>query len=306
MTTRRREPGSISRNASRTRGSGGLYGLRQRLISEGLATCGTHHGRSRCRPSSRAQPSLIFPPWRPDSPAVFQDCRGRLSIGFQIAGGQLQSTVEVACQTDRTQVLTTIGWPGLIDRVSHRVLAAVLRSASHGGPPVLLPVFAAAARDLFRHASRTLAPHPAVQGPGNPFIAEAGPLYGDLLAAIQVLRKGARLRPRVTVTDRAQTNRLMNETLSALQELNALHGSYLEQALHPLQPHISPQAVRAFIVETRNELDDLAAVHTASGNYVETLSISEPRDNAVSLEVSASVGGSAPAGSTPDATPQLW
>ena len=203
-------------------------------------------------------------------------------------------------------MLTTLGWPGLIDQVSHRVLTDALRFGSHGGPPVLLPVFAAAARDLFRHASMTLAPNPAVHGLRNPFIAKVGPLYGDLLAAIRVLHRGARLRPRVTVTDRAQAGHLVKETLAALQELNASHGSYLERALHPLLPHISPQAVRAFTLETRQELDDLAAVHTAGGNYVETLSTSKPGNNAISLEVIATVGVSAPAGSTPDAMSLHW
>ena len=112
-------------------------------------------------------------------------------------------------------------------------------------------------------------------------------------AAIDALRRDARLRPRVTATDRA-ASRLVNEALSALQALYALFGSYLEHALQPLEPHISREAVRAFILETRDEVDALAACHTAGDVYLESLTITAPGDSPISLEVEASLGAAGP------------
>ena len=98
--------------------------------------------------------------------------------------------------------------------------------------------------------------YPARYGLSDPFIAGADALHGDLLAAIDELRNAARLRPHVAITDRAEA-RFVKEALSALQGLYALFGSYLEHALQPLEPHISRDTVRTFILETRRELDDL-------------------------------------------------
>ena len=213
------------------------------------------------------------------------------------------------------QALTTLGWAGCIDAVSRRLLMDALRTAAHPGNPARLPVFAAAARDLFKHTSKTLAPHPerrmrrrraahpARDRPSDTFIAAAGAradaLHDDLLsssqgrAAIDTLRRDARLRPRVTLTDRAAA-RLVNEALSALQALYALFGSYLEHALQPLEPHISRDAVRAFVLETRDEVDDLAACHTLGDLYLESLTITAPGDSPISLEVEGSLGAAGP------------
>ena len=216
-----------------------------------------------------------------------------------MTGDQLQVTVEVACQTDRMQVLTTIGWADCIDDVSRRVLTNALRAAADEGYPVRIHAFAAAARDLFQHTCETLTPCPAHHGLSKRITAETDTPHGDLLssskglAAIDALRHAARLRPRVTVTDRAAT-RLVNEALSALQELYALFGAYLEQALQPLEPLIGRDAIHAFVLETRAEVDELAACHTVGDVYVECLTITEPGDNAISLEVEASLGNAGP------------
>lgn len=50
----------------------------------------------------------------------------------------------------------------------------------------------------------------------------------------------------------------------------------------------------AFILETRRELDDLAACPTAGGVYVETLAVTEPGDNTISLEIDAALGHARP------------
>ena len=88
--------------------------------------------------------------------------------------------------------------------------------------------------------------------------------------------------------------------------LFAALGPYLEHALQPLAQHISRDAMRAFILETRRELHDLAACRTVGGVYAESLTITKPGDNASSLEVGGYLGVSAPAGSTPDVTSQRW
>ena len=82
----------------------------------------------------------------------------------------------------------------------------------------------------------------------------------------------------------------MNEALSALQVLIALLGRFLEQALQPLEPHISRDAVRAFILETGRELNDLAACPTAGGVCVEDQTVTEWGDKSTSLEVEGSLG----------------
>ena len=216
-----------------------------------------------------------------------------------MTGGQLQVTIEVACHTDRMQVLTTIGWAQCTDACSRRLLADALctaahpnplRRAAHPDPSARLPVFAALARDLFRHAAKTLPPHSASHGLADPFIAEASPLHGNLLAATCALRNAARHQPRLTITDHAAADRFLAQALSALHGLYASFGSYLEHALQPLEPHVTRQAIRAFVLETRAELDELAACHTVGNVYAESLTITEPDDNAISLEVEGYLG----------------
>ena len=220
--------------------------------------------------------------------------RGRLSIGFQMTGDQLQVTIEVACHTDRMQVLTTIGWADCIDAFSRRLLTDTLRTAAQPGNPACLHVFAATARDLFRHSAKTLPPHPAGHGLADPFSADANALHGDLLAATCALRNACRLRPRLTITDRAEAGRCVAQALSALHGLYASFGSYLEHALQPLEPHVTRQAVRAFVLETRAELDELAACHTVGNVYAESLTITEPGDNTINLALEASLGAVEP------------
>ena len=92
----------------------------------------------------------------------------------------------------------------------------------------------------------------------------------------------AYLRPRVTITDHA-------EALSALQELYALFFTYLEHALQPLVPLVTRAALRAFILETRHEFDNLTARHALGGGYAETLTVTElGRQIAMILEIEGS------------------
>ena len=217
-------------------------------------------------------------------------CRGLLGIGYRITGSQLQVTVEVACSTERLQVRTTIGWADCIDAFSRRLLIGALRTAAHQHNPARLHLFAAAARNLFQHTAKTLPPHPAGHGLAGPSTTEANALHGDLLAASYALRNACHLRPRLTVNDRAAAGRCVPEALSALHGLYASFGCYLEQALQPLEPHISREAVHAFVLETRAEVDELEACHRLGSAYAESLTITEPGDRSVSIEVEGLLG----------------
>ena len=239
-------------------------------------------------------------------PATRPDCRGRLKISYQITAEQLQGQVEIAYRTDSTRLLTTILWSGRIDDFSRRVLADALRIAPNDGHPIRIHAFAAAARELFRHTSQTLAPRAggsgrrrrasraAGDGPPDALIAEASAgaesLHDDLLAAIDKLSKDGHQRPCVVVTEGAEAERFVTQALSALQGLFAAIGSFLELALQPLEPHISRHAVRAFALEMRRELDELAACCTVGEVYLEDLTITEQGNKSVSLEVEGSLG----------------
>ena len=154
-------------------------------------------------------------------------------------------------------MLTTLLWGGRIDDVSRRVLMGALRAAMDEACLARLPAFAAVARDLLSSSKG---------------------------------RTAARLRPRVTLTDSAEIDRLMGDTRSALHGLFAALGAYLEHALQALEPHVSRDAVRAFILETRGEVDELAACHTAGDVYLESLTVTEAGDKTVSLEVEGALG----------------
>lgn len=233
-------------------------------------------------------------------------CRGRLVIGFQVTADRLQGRVEFAYRTDRTQVTTTILWGGRLDDVSRRVLTDALRAAAQPPASARMHAFAVAARDLFRHATRAWAArrsyrpgrgcfvHPTPHPPALDCIPAASPLHDDLLVAARDLRSRVRLQPLVTIAQDRWARRSLQATLSALQELSDLIADYLEQALWPLAPYIGRHAVHAFIRETRREVDDLAACLAAGNVYTETLTITEPGDNTVSIEIEASLGGPQP------------
>ena len=249
--------------------------------------------------------SPILPLSAACTPAVRPDCRGRVSIGYLITRDQLQGTVEFAYQTDSTKVLTTILWAGRLDDFSRRVLTEALRVAADEGQPVRIHAFAAAARELFRHTSQTLAPHaggrgrrrraryPDRDGLSDALMSKASSgiesLHDELLTAIDELAKNNHLRPRVVVMEGAEAERLVTEALSALQGLFAAIGSFLERVLQPLEPHISRDAVRAFALETRCELDELAACCTADEVYVDALTVTELGDKSESLVVEVSL-----------------
>ena len=291
-------------------------------------------GRRRaCRPAAAPVwaealadlPPSIYPKTRASSPSpnlplsaayaapARPNCRGHLRIGYQITEGQLRGEVEIAYRTDTTQLLVTVLWSGRIDDFSRQVLTDALRDAADAGHPVRIHAFAAAARELFRHTSQTLAPHaggrgcrrraryPARDGPPDALISEASAgtesLHDELLTAIDELSKDSHLRPRVVVTEGAKAQRFVTQALSALQGLFASLGSYLERALQPLEPHISRDAMRAFVLETRSEVDELAACCTADAVYVEALTDTELGDKSESLVVEVSLDVMNPAAS---------
>ena len=225
------------------------------------------------------------------------NCRGHLRIGYQITEGQLRGEVEIAYRTDTTQLLVTVLWSGRIDDFSRQVLTDALRDAADAGHPVRIHAFAAAARELFRHTSQTLARRTGYatwDGLSDDFMAEADAGAGlwrdELLAAIDELSKAAHIRPRVIVTDRAEADRFVREALSALRGLFVSIGRYLEQVLQALDPPMGHGVANAFILEARRELDELAACRTVDEVYIESLTITESGGNSVSLEVEGSLG----------------
>ena len=314
-TARRQQPDSTSPRASASRASGGLHGLRQHLMREGSAACSAvgHAAGLVCHPSCRyASPrGCAKPPRLPLAsaacdPAAHPDCRGRLSVGYQITAARLQGQIEFAYRTDWTQVTTTILWGGQLDDYSRRVLTGALRAAANEARPVRIHAFAAAARDLFRHSSQTLAARrmsrwlyrstgcPVRDPPWDTAIAEIDPLHGDLLVAIDDLCKAACLQPRVTIVDCAEADDSLQDALSALQELSDLLGDYLELVLQPLTLPVSRDAIHAFIQETRREVDELAACHAVGGVYVESLNVIDPGDKSVNIEIEGSWDAAGP------------
>ena len=257
-------------------------------------------------------PPVMFPSgnlhWPPATlgclPPVLQwpaACRGRLGLGYRITGGRLQGRVEIACRTQTTQALTTLVWSAPLGAVSRRVLAQALRRAAHSDAPARLHIFAAVARQLFRHAVLTLARRPgrrmrrrrARPGPADASTPKADgkapSLHDDLLAAIDGLSDAAARQPCVTLTDCAAVDLVTGSILPALNALFADLGTCLERAFQPLQPHIGRDAARAIILETRRALDVLTTCRTGGDVYVESLTVTAAVDKPTSIEIEGSV-----------------
>ena len=190
---------------------------------------------------------------------------------------------------------------GRIDDFSRRVLTGALRAAADEGRPICLNVFAAAARELFRHTLQTLARRAGYAtwvGLSDDFMAEADAGAGlwrdELLAAIDELSKTAHVRPGVIVTERAEADRFVREALSALQGICTSVGRYLEQVLQALDTPMGRGVAYAFILEARRELDELAACRAVGEVYVEDLIITELDDKSRRLEVEGSLGTPVP------------
>ena len=193
-------------------------------------------------------------------------------------------------------------WGARIDDVSNRLLTDALQTAAGEGQSVRLHAFAAAARDLFRHAAQMLAQrhkcrwvHGSTVGPcrdahSDGAVAQVKPLHGELLAAIDDLRDGARLQPRVTCTKGTEAHRSLQEALSAMRELSDAIGVYLERVLQPLTPRIGRHAIHAFIRENRHKVNELAACCTDGQAYAEDLTITESDDSSVSIEIEGALG----------------
>jgi len=280
VATRRHEPYATSPGDRAHRPSGRLDGLRRHPTHEGSALCSTQHGCP-CRRPAAAR--LLRTP---------SDCPDRLKIGYQITAGRLQGLVEFAYRTDWTQVTTTVLWGGRIDDPSRRALTAALRAATGSGRTARIHAFAAVARDLFRHAARALAARRRARAPqtcaGHP--TDGGPLHDGLLAAARDLREAARLGPRVTVLAGADAEDSLQDALTALQAFAASLSDYLDLVLQPLTLPISRDAIHAFILETRREVDELSACWAVGDGYVEELTVTESEDKAISLEVEGWLG----------------
>ena len=257
-------------------------------------------------------PSVLFSGGALDRPPVARWClppvlqwpaarRGLLGIGYRVAGGRLRGQVEIACRAQATQALTTLAWSAPLDAVSRRVLAEALRRAAGPEAPARLHVFAAAARQLFRHTVLTLAHRPgnrtrrhrAPHGPADASVhkadGEPSSLHDDLLTAIDDLSNAAGVQPRVTLTDCAAVDVVTGAILPTLYALFADLAAGLERALRPLEPHIGRDAARAIILETRRALDDLAAGRTGGDVYVESLTVTGAADKPMNIEIEASV-----------------
>ena len=260
-----------------------------------------HGGSAACSTVGHAA-GLGYPPLAACDSAVCPDCRGRLSIGFQITADRFQAQVEYAYRTDRTQVLTTILWGGRFGDVSRRTLTDALRAAADDAHPVRIRAFAAAARDSFRHTSRILAArqkslsrrgcfgHRKHAPLPDGYHSQAGPIHDELLAVTRDLRNHARRRPRLTVVEGAGANASLQQALSPLQELSDLLGDYLQHVLQLLTLPVGRHAIHAIILETRRAVDELAGRHTAGDVYVEELTVTESDDKAISLEVEGWLG----------------
>ena len=214
----------------------------------------------------------------------------RLRIGFRITGRQLQGTVDIAYRTDRKQVMMTILWASRLDGFSRRILAQAMRAAVRRRPAVRVHALAAAARDLLHDTLRTLAACHRGRPLRRSFISEAGPRREQLLAAIGDLRNHDLLGPRVTFLEGAEAGASLQEALSALQRMSDSFSCFLQEVLQPLSPHIGPHAVRAIILETRAEIDELAACQTVGDLYVESLTVTIMSPRSVCVELEACLG----------------
>jgi len=228
---------------------------------------------------------------------------------------RIRGTVEIAYRTDRKQVLLTILWCTRLDRFSRRVLAQALCAAGDERCRVRIQAFSAAARDLIRHTLRTLTaphggrprggcfPYAARDAPPDSSVPELGPGSDELFAAIGHLRNRARLRPRLTVVEGAEAAVSLQEALSALQGICGSITDFVEQVLQPLARHRVCNAVRAFVLATRAEFDDLAARLSDDGVYVQSLTVTKVSAGSACVELEASLGPAAPLGSPPEPGP---
>ena len=189
-------------------------------------------------------------------------------------------------------MLTTILWWGRIDDLSCRLLTDALRAVDPGHP-VRIHVFAAAARDLFRHTLRTLMACLKGRPRGGCSGRSTRRRRDELIAAVVDLRRRTCLRPRVTLVQGPEAAASFKETLSAVLIMCDSIADFLEQVLPPLARH----TVRAFILETRAEFEELAARCMDHQLYTESLTVTQMSAKSVCVELEASLGPAGPPGS---------
>ena len=207
----------------------------------------------------------------------------------------------------------------LIDDFSRQVLTGALQVVRDGHNPIRLNLFAGAVRELFGYTLQTLAPdadvekcswyrqEPKTEGPtrrqrakyatqgglSDDYLATVGVelehLNEKLIPAINRLSKYTHVRPGSIVTDNAEIEDFVREALAALQGLFASIKSCHEQVLLALDAHIDHELVSAFVLETLQELDDLATHHTIEDVYIQDLAIVKLDDKKVSFRVNGSL-----------------
>lgn len=205
-------------------------------------------------------------------------------------------------------MLTAILWWGRINDLSCRLLTDTFR-AIHPSQSVRIHAFAAAARDLFRHTLGTLLAYHKGRHRGGCFrlpsrhrlpascIPESGRLREELSAAIVGLRNDARLRPCVTLVPAADAGGHVKDAMSAMLGMTDSMADFLQQVLPPLAWHVGRNAVRAFILETRAEIDELA-VRMDHQLYTESLTVTRMSAKSVCVELEACLGSTTPGGSS--------
>ena len=195
--------------------------------------------------------------------------------------------------TDYSRVLSTIRWWGRIDDLSCRLLTDALRAVDPRRP-VRIHAFAAGARDLFRCTLRTLSACHSGRSRGACFgrsarhgltescIAESARRREELLAAIVALRSH-------TLVQGAESTGCVKEALSAVLGMCDSIADFLEQVLQPLARRIGRNALRAFVLETRAEIDELAA-RLNHQLYTESLTVTQASARSMSVELAACIG----------------
>ena len=187
----------------------------------------------------------------------------------------------------------------LIDDFSAQVLTGALAVLDDPSNPIRLNQFAAAMRELFGHTLQTLAPdgnvtkcewfepHPGTKGPtrrqrakyatqgglSDDYIAEIGVdvqhLHDVAIKAVDDMSKYTHVRPGTIIDDPREIAVFVDGAMRALLGLFASFAECRSSVLDALSKEIDDQAVNALIMETIQDVDELAPHHSVEEVYVE-------------------------------------